>query len=105
MDGQKAIQPWDWKRLLIGQETPWWFLFEVMLRIGLIYVVLMVAMRLMGKRMAAQMTVSEVAVIVTLGAAVGLPMQAPDRGMLPALVILAVAVIFQRGLSLWSFHR
>ena len=71
----------------------------------LIYLVLMIAMRLMGKRVAAQMSVSELAVIVTLGAAVGVPMQVPDRGMLPAILILVIAVIFQRGLAIWGFRN
>lgn len=60
----------------------------------------------MGKRVAAQMSISELAVIVTLGAAVGVPMQVPDRGMLPAVLILGVAVLFQRGIAVLGFkHR
>jgi Protein of unknown function (DUF421) len=51
------------------------------------------------------MSVSELGVIVTLGAAVGVPMQVPDRGMLPAILILIVAIFFQRGLSLWGFRN
>src|SRR5437660_8135904 len=101
MDQQ--LQPFDLHRIFIGQ-SPGWFMLEVIVRIVLIYAVLLVAMRMMGKRVAAQMSVSELAVIVTLGAAVGVPMQVPDRGMLPAILILGVAVLFQRGLSLWGFR-
>jgi hypothetical protein len=42
-------------------------------------------------------------IIVTLGAAIGVPLQAPDRGMVPAVVILLVAVVYQRGLNFWTF--
>ena len=103
MDQQ--LQPFDLYRIFIGQ-SPGWFMLEVIVRIVLIYAVLLVAMRMMGKRVAAQMSVSELAVIVTLGAAVGVPMQVPDRGMLPAILILGVAVLFQRGVAILGFrHR
>jgi uncharacterized membrane protein YcaP (DUF421 family) len=32
-------------------------------------------------------------------------MQVPDRGMLPAILILGVAVAFQRGLAVWGFKN
>src|SRR4051812_14086516 len=102
---QQQLKPFDLYRIFIGQ-SPGWFMLEVILRIVLIYALLLVAMRLMGKRVAAQMSVSELAVIVTLGAAVGVPMQVPDRGMLPAVLILIVAVLFQRGVAILGFrHR
>ena len=88
----------------MGQGTPWWVLVEILGRIVLIYLLLMVTMRLMGKRVAAQMSLSEIAVVITLGAAVGVPMQAPERGLLAPLVILIVAIVFQRGLSFWAFR-
>jgi uncharacterized membrane protein YcaP (DUF421 family) len=95
--------PWDFHRLLVG-ESPWWSLLEVLARAALIYFLLMLFMRLMGKRVANQMSVSELAVVVTLGAAVGVPMQVQDRGMLPAILILLVALAFQRGMNFWAFR-
>jgi uncharacterized membrane protein YcaP (DUF421 family) len=96
---QQPQNAFDFHRVLVGMDTPWWFLLEQLVRIVCIYLLLMVVMRLMGRRVAAQMTIAELAVVVTLGAAVGVPMQSPERGMLPAAVILLVALIFQRGLS------
>jgi uncharacterized membrane protein YcaP (DUF421 family) len=49
-------------------------------------------MRLLGKRMAAQLDRIDLAALVTLAAAIGVPLQAPDRGLLPAVVIAAVVV-------------
>src|SRR5687767_1371205 len=98
---QQQIEPFDWQRLLLG-EAPAWFLVEIAARMALIYLMLMVAMRLMGKRLAGQMSLSEMAIVVTLGAAVGVPMQAPERGILAPVVLLAIAILFQRGLSTWS---
>ena len=92
----------DWHRLLVGQ-APWAFLVEVLARAVVTYVILLVAMRLMGKRVAGQMSALELTIVVTLGAAIGVPLQAPDRGMVPAVVILLVAVVYQRGLNFWAF--
>src|SRR5213076_2298778 len=68
-------------------------------------VLLFVTMRLMGKRMAAQLSVSELAVMITLGAAVGVPLQTAQQGLLPAAVLLICALIFQRGLSTLSVRK
>jgi uncharacterized membrane protein YcaP (DUF421 family) len=100
--GQK-IQPFDWQRVFIGQ-APAAFMLETALRALMIYVVLLVAMRLLGRRTAAQLSLSELAVVVTLGAAVGVPLQVPERGMLPGFVVLAVAVLFQRGINALGFR-
>ena len=48
----KPIQLTDWHRILAG-GTPWEFLLEVVLRAAFTYLLLMVAMRLPGKRVAA----------------------------------------------------
>jgi uncharacterized membrane protein YcaP (DUF421 family) len=91
-------------RILIG-ENPWSFLLEVSVRSAIIYVVLFITMRLMGRRMAAQLSVSELAVMITLGAAVGVPLQTVEQGLLSAAVLLVCALVFQRGLSTLSFRR
>jgi uncharacterized membrane protein YcaP (DUF421 family) len=100
--GQQQVSLADWHRLLMG-DAPWVFLVELLVRAVVVYLLLLVFMRLMGKRVAGQMSISELAIILSLGAAVGLPLQVPDKGLLPALAVLAVAVAFQRGLSLWAF--
>ena len=61
--------------------------------------VLLTCMRLMGRRVASQMGITELAVIITLGAAIGVPMQALERGIVPALAILAIAVVVLRRLN------
>lgn len=85
------IQITDWMRILIG-EVPWTFLFEVVIRITIIFLVLMVSMRLMGKRMAAQLTRNEMAALVSLAAAIGVPMADPTRGLLPIVIIAGVVI-------------
>jgi uncharacterized membrane protein YcaP (DUF421 family) len=101
---QRHISLTDWHRLLVG-ESGWSFLLQVVLRAALTYLLLMVAMRFLGKRVAAQLTLFELSIIVTLAATIGLPLQASDRGMLPALVVLAAAVLLQRTLALASLKK
>jgi uncharacterized membrane protein YcaP (DUF421 family) len=86
------------QRLLMG-DAPWAFLLEIVFRTAAIYIVLFTVMRLMGKRMAAQLSISELAVMITLGAAIGVPLQTPAQGLLPAGILLVSALIFQRGVS------
>ena len=101
MDPQQ-LHPFDLHRLLIG-HNPTWFLLEVGYRAVVTYVILWGAMRLMGKRVAGQMSALELTIVVTLGAAIGVPLQAPERGMVGAVVILLVAIVYQRGLNFWAF--
>ncbi|MFT2008590.1 DUF421 domain-containing protein [Pontibacter sp. 13R65] len=94
----------DWERILTG-ENPWLFLVEVFVRTILIYLLLYAVLRLLGKRMNAQMTITEMAVMITLGAIVSVPMQITERGILPTFVALLCTIAFQRGLNLWAFNN
>jgi len=53
----------------------------------------------MGKRMGGQLTISELAVMLTLGAIVSVPMQIPDKGLLQGILVLFCAFAFQRGIT------
>ena len=90
----------DWMRMLLG-EVPWSFLLEAGIRIIFLYFLILVSMRLLGSRMAGQVSRNEMAALVSLAATVGVPMQAPDRGLLPALVAAAVIV----GIGRWVAHQ
>lgn len=95
---QQEIYLGNWRRILFGNAPPE-FSAEVLLRTVFIYVLLLIALRLLGKRMNGQLTITELAVIITLGAIVAVPTQIPDRGLLPAALILVCLLVFQRGIS------
>lgn len=95
---KEDIEPWDWNRILFGEAPPE-FMLEVFMRTAIIYVALLVIVRLMGKRMGGQLTISEMAVMVTLGAIVSPAMQIPQLGVLMGIMILICALAFQRGLN------
>ncbi|MEJ7560621.1 MAG: YetF domain-containing protein [Pedobacter sp.] len=88
----------DWHRILLG-TAPELFLVEVLVRTIIIYLFLLVILRLLGKRMGGQLTISELAVMLTLGAIISIPMQVPDKGLAQGFVVLICALFFQRGVN------
>lgn len=88
----------DIQRIFIGDAPPI-FLLEVFLRTLLTYVALLVLLRILGKRMNGNATVTEMAVILTLGAIVSVPMQSPTMGLMIGMLGLICAFIFHRGLN------
>ncbi len=102
--GADDIDITDLMRILLG-EVPWVFLVEVFIRVLFVYLLLMVSMRLMGKRMANTMSSVEIAALVSLAAAIGVPVLAPDRGLVPAVVIALVVVTVHRLIAHLSFKK
>jgi uncharacterized membrane protein YcaP (DUF421 family) len=96
---KNSIHLGDFKRILLGDAPPE-FLLEVFIRTLIIYVVLLFVVRLLGKRMSGQLTITEMAVMITLGAMVSVPMQMPDRGILQGVLVLICALLFHRGINL-----
>lgn len=96
----------DFWRLLFG-DTPPTFLFEVVVRVVLLYAVLVVALRSMGPRMSSQVTRNELLALVSLAAAIGPAVQDPSRGLLPPMLVAALVVLAQRAIALGTFksHR
>lgn len=89
----------DWQRLLVGR-APWAILPEVLLRTALIYIMLLVVVKLLGKRVSGQLTNLDLAVVVVLGAIVAAPMQIPQRGLLAGAVSLLVLLGLQWAVGL-----
>ncbi|WP_460924182.1 DUF421 domain-containing protein [Pontibacter brevis] len=80
-------------------------MIEVFFRTLIIYVCLMVVMRLLGKRMNAQLTISDLAVMLTLGAIASVPMQAFDSGILPGVILLIVILLLHQGQTFLTFKK
>lgn len=96
---QEDIQFGDWERLFFG-HAPVDFMIEVFLRSVFIYAILLLILRLLGKRMTSQASILELSVMITLGAIIALPMQDPATGLLPGIIILLCVLGFQR-ISNW----
>jgi uncharacterized membrane protein YcaP (DUF421 family) len=100
----KSIRVFELQRFLVG-ETPWGFLLEALLRATLLYFLLVVSMRVLGKRMAATTTRNELAALVALAGAIGPAMMTPDRGLIPVLVVAVVIVCTARLIAAGSFRN
>lgn len=95
----------DWPRVFFGEVPPIFYL-EIIIRTAFIYLLLMATMRLMGKRIASQLSRNEMVAMVSLAAAIGVPILDPGRGILPAIIIACIVVSIQRIVSkLASKHQ
>jgi uncharacterized membrane protein YcaP (DUF421 family) len=94
----------DWERILIG-NNPWGFTVEVFIRTLVIYFFLVLVMRLLGKRMNAQLNITDLAVMLTLGAIASVPMQDFNAGILPGVILLIAILLLHQGLNLLSFEK
>jgi uncharacterized membrane protein YcaP (DUF421 family) len=92
----------DWSRILVG-EVPGSFYFEAIIRVVFIYLLLLTSMRLMGNRMGGVLTRNEMIAMISLAAANGVALMAPDRGLLPVVVVAAVIVSYQRLIARQAF--
>lgn len=85
----------DLKSFLLGSED-WIFLGETVLRTLIMYLVILVSLRLLGKRGVKQLSVFEMVVIIGLGSAAGDPMFYKDVGILPCVVVFIFIVLAYR---------
>ena len=98
------IKPDDWHRLLAG-DTPWMFLVEIALRSAVVYLTLIVAVRLLGRRIASGMTLLELSIVFTLAAAGGAVLESPTHGLLPTIVVIFVTAALHRAIAHWGVRR
>ena len=85
----------EWERVLIN-EMPIEFLFEVIFRSAIMFIVLLLTLRLTGKRGVKQLSVFETVIIIALGSAAGDPMFYEDVGLIPAITVFSVIIALYR---------
>jgi uncharacterized membrane protein YcaP (DUF421 family) len=85
----------DWNRILLN-NLPFEFLAEVLFRSAVMFVLLLVTLRLTGKRGVKQLSIFEIVIIISLGSAAGDPMFYEDVGLLPAVVVFFVVIVLYR---------
>jgi uncharacterized membrane protein YcaP (DUF421 family) len=95
----------DYLRILMG-EVPWSFLLECAIRLVAMYLLLLLGLRLMGKRMAGQISRTELAGLVSMAVSIGIPLLSPDRGLLAPVAIIGTVVLLHRLVTHWAArHR
>lgn len=81
----------DIQTLLLGEES-WSFLLETAFRTLIMFTVILLGLRSLGKRGIRQLSVFELGVIIGLGSAAGDPMFYKDVGLLPGMIVFVMVV-------------
>ena len=90
-----TLKNMDLESLLFGKEE-WQFLLNTFIRTVIMFLVILIGLRLLGKRGIHQLSVFELGVIIGLGSAAGDPMFYKDVGILPAVVVFTVVIAMYR---------
>lgn len=85
----------DFKSLLLGGEE-WNFLIETMLRTFIMFALILISLRILGKRGVKQLSVFELVVIIGLGSAAGDPMFYKEVGLLTAFLVFVLIISFYK---------
>ena len=99
MEEKHKFEIFNWERLLMGEELPYTFLLEVMFRSVTMFMVLLLVLRLSGKRGIKLLSIFELAIIISLGSAAGDPMFYHEVGLLPAIAVFLVVITLYKGIT------
>lgn len=95
----EPIDVLDFKRMLIGDESPL-FLLEIVVRTLIVYVYALLLLRWLGSRTIGQLSTVEFLLVIALGSAVGDAMFYPDVPLVHALLVVTVVVFANKGLDM-----
>lgn len=95
------MEIFDWKRVLFNDLEPN-FLIEVLFRSVVMFTVLLLALKIAGKRGVKQLSIFEVVIIIALGSAAGDPMMYEDVGLLPAIVVILSIILFYKVITYFT---
>ncbi len=95
---EEAITVFDWQRMLLGDEPPW-YLLEILVRTVIVYVYALALLRWLGSRTIGQLSTIEFLLVIALGSAVGDAMFYPDVPLIHALAVVTVVVLANKGLD------
>ncbi|MCO8103297.1 DUF421 domain-containing protein [Acinetobacter indicus] len=93
----------DWASIFI-HDTTWAFAAEISVRAILMFSMIIIFLRLTGKRGVRQLSIFELAIILSLGSIAGDPMFTEDLPLIQALLIMSI-VIFLYRLVTWLMMK
>jgi uncharacterized membrane protein YcaP (DUF421 family) len=88
----------DWKNIFIA-DLNFHFALEILIRTFIMFAAVLLILRLSGKKGVRQLSLFEVAIIISLGSAAGDPMFNEDIPILPAIIVFIVILAIYRGLT------
>ena len=89
-----------WDEMLFG-EHHWTFMWETMVRSIIMFIVVLVSLRILGKRGVRQLSVFELVVIIALGSAAGDPMFYKEVGLIPVAMVFLVVISLYYLVTYW----
>lgn len=88
----------EWDRIFYN-NLPENFILEVIFRSTVMFIILLLTLKLAGKRGVKQLSIFETVIVIALGSAAGDPMFYEDVGILPAAVVFLVIIILYRAVT------
>jgi uncharacterized membrane protein YcaP (DUF421 family) len=85
----------DWEKIILG-DLDFSFALEIVIRALIMFIMVLLILRLSGKKGVRQLSLFEVAIIISLGSAAGDPMFNQDVAILPAVIVFATILLFYR---------
>ncbi|KQR94879.1 hypothetical protein ASG01_03165 [Chryseobacterium sp. Leaf180] len=85
----------DWNKMFIC-DLDFSFAFEIVIRTLIMFSMILLILRLSGKKGVRQLSLFEVAIIIALGSAAGDPMFNKDFAILPSVIVFIAIIIFYR---------
>jgi len=84
------LVPFDWHRILWTPRTPPSYLGEIVFRCVVMYLIIIIALRVTGRRGVRQLSIFEISLVLALGSAAGDTMFYGTTSLLYAAVVFAV---------------
>lgn len=88
----------EWNRLFYN-NLPESFILEVIFRSTVMFTILLLTLKLAGKRGVKQLSIFETVIIIALGSAAGDPMFYEDVGIIPAAIVFSTIIILYRSVT------
>lgn len=93
----------DFEQMLF-HDLDWSFAAEIGLRTLVMFTVILLFLRLSGKKGVRQLSIFEVAIVIGLGSAAGDPMSNEQNAIVPALIVFSTILLFYRFIT-WLASR
>src|SRR5688572_11624598 len=90
----ESFKPFDFHRIFLG-DAPLLFLLEIVFRTLIMYSYTVFLLRVLGKRGMGQLSMLELAIIISFGSAVGDPMVGAEIPIIHGMIAITVVTIFQ----------
>lgn len=91
----------DWNKLFIG-DLNFSFALEIVTRTIIMFSMVLLILRLSGKKGIRQLSLFEVAIIIALGSAAGDPMFMKDAAIFPSVIVFVAVIILYRIITFFA---